>query len=43
MEGSAEEVKNESVVTPPDSEEGKLGFDNDALRGKKKNFCHVTG
>ena len=35
MAGSVEEAKNESDVTPPDSEEGKLGFDNDTLRGKK--------
>ena len=42
MAGSAEEARNESDVTLPDSEEGKLGFDNDTLRGKKKNFCHVT-
>ena len=35
MAGSAEEAKNESDVTPPDSEEGELGFDNDTLRGKK--------
>ena len=34
MAGSAEEAKNESDVTPPDSEEGKLGFNNDTLRGK---------
>ena len=42
MAGSAEEAKNESDVTPPDSEEGKLGFDNYTLRGKKKNVFHVT-
>ena len=35
MAGSAEEAKNESDITPPDSEEEKLGFDNDTLRGKK--------
>ena len=35
MAGSAEEAKTESDVTPPDPEEGKLGFDNDTLRGKK--------
>ena len=43
MAGSAEEAKNESDVTPPDSEEGELGFDNDTLRGEKnKNVFHVT-
>ena len=40
MAGSAEEAKNESDVTPPDSKEGKLGFDNDTLRGEKnKTFA----
>ena len=40
MAGNAEEAKNESDVTPPDSEEGKLGFDNDTLRGEKnKTFA----
>ena len=43
MAGSAEEAKNESDVTQLDSEEEKLGFDNDTFRGeKKKNVCHVT-
>ena len=40
MAGNAEEAKNESDVTPPDSEEGKVGFDNDTLRGNK-NVCHI--
>ena len=35
MGESAEEAKTESDVIPPHSEEGKLGFDNDTLRGKK--------
>ena len=44
MAGIAEEAKTESDVTPSESEEGKLGFDNDTLRGEKnKSVFHVTG
>ena len=40
MAGNAEKAKKESDVTPSDSEEGKLGFDNDTLKGEKnKTFA----